>query len=64
MMTKHLVALLKEGSHKMDDLVTELTKRVLKESEATFRKLHQDDNVMNVSREGILLYDFYFREQQ
>ena len=63
-MTKHLVALLKEGSHKMDDLVTELTKRVLKESEATFRKLHQDDNVMNVSREGILLYDFYFREQQ
>ena len=63
-MTKHLVALLKEGSHKMDDLVTELTKRVLKESEATFRKLHQDNHVMNVSREGILLYDFYFREQQ
>ena len=63
-MTKHLVALLEEGSHKMDDLVTELTKRVLKESEATFRKLQQDDNVMNVSREGILLYDFYFREQQ
>ena len=63
-MTKHLVALLKEGSHKMDDLVTELTKRVLKESEDTFRKLDQDEKVMNVSREGILLYDFYFREQQ
>ena len=63
-MTKHLVAVIKEGSHKMDDLVTELTKRVLKESEDTFRKLDQDEKVMNVSREGILLYDFYFREQQ